>query len=272
LCAAWVLTVLLSGASADTAALKKEIAELKSAIARTKEKIAQTRKAATQERSSYASYKKQFAARKRSAAGDVDSLKLDYRALRHAADSLARLVRSTRAGQREVQLRTKEFGELLLASCDSLRTVIASFPPGVASAPASALAFLRGELASGSVDPGEALERLWQVHTELAAASHSIEVYSGPAPIASMSGQVDYLRLGFCYLAAVDGEGNAAALWVPSEDSTVGAWRVIEDAAARAALRAAVEVKQGNRVPELAGLPFVHDIVADSLGEQGGER
>jgi hypothetical protein len=256
-------------ARAATADLEREVSELKGKIAEARTQLAKTRTEQEQDRTAYGAYSQQFSGQQGKQRAENDSLRLELRRYRQRADSLGRQVQSLRARQNEFDLRQKTFANQLLAACDALQALCNKLPPGSVQAQQNALQFLRGELAGGAVETVEALERLWHIHLEVDQSAGALDVYAGPAPAEFLQGQTDFVRLGHCYLSAVDEKG-AAGLWVPLQDSSGGRWERLEDPAAVQALRNAVNVRRGNAVPQIVQLPVRHPLVPDTISLEAG--
>ena len=87
---------------------------------------------------------------------------------------------------------------------------------------------------------------------------------------AFISGQVDFIRIGYAYLAIVNEKGSAGALWIPSADSSGGNWVENKNPQQLLALKKCVNIRQGNSVPEIVGIPFNHPIHDDTQDKKGG--
>jgi len=253
---------------AATVDLEREVSELKGKIAEARAQLAKTRTEQEQDRTAYAAYSQQFSGQQGRQRTENDSLRQELRSYRQRADSLGRQVQSLRARQNEFDLRQKTFAGQLVAACDSLLALCGRLPPGSVQAQQNALQFLRGELAGGAVETVEAIERLWHIHLEVDQSAGALDIYTGPAPVEFLQGQTDFVRLGYCYLAAVDEKG-AAGLWVPSADSAGGRWERLDEPAVQA-LRNAVNVRRGNAVPQIIQLPVRHPLLADTISLEAG--
>ena len=155
---------------------------------------------------------------------ELESLKNDYNSLQFKTDSLSQIIQQVKGRQREMDLLQERFSKLLLGACEELKQAIAMLPPGNTQSHLSALAFLQSELSVKAVDNTEALERLWQILSALSENSQSINIFPGQSPVSFISGQVDFIRIGYAYLAIVNEKGTAGALWIPSADSSFGNW------------------------------------------------
>ncbi|MDG5813634.1 DUF3450 family protein [Chitinispirillales bacterium ANBcel5] len=121
-----------------------------------------------------------------------------------------------------------------------------------------ALRFLEGELAAGTVDAVEGLERYWQIVGQIEQASQKIETWSGSSPHAAVSGEVTFLRLRFVWLAFINNDNSKGYLWDSSNDE----WSMIENASDIVEIREASNLISGSAAPRLVKLPFSHTISA----------
>ena len=249
----------------DTAELEREVAELKAAIAQTRQKSSQAVSGMRQDSLAFAQYRAHFARRAGRLREEADSVKAQLHQYRGVADSLAQAMSQRRTAQRELDLRHAALSSALRNACDSLLATLSGFPPTAVEKQMDALEFLRGELSARAVSGPEALERLWQLYAELEQSGSSIDAYTAPSPVPFIEEQADFLRVGHAYLAVVDQQGQAAALWTPLADSSGGGWMRIEDAESIRALRHAVDVRRGNAVPDIARLPMHHPVESDTV-------
>ncbi len=249
-------------AAAQSVELEREVADLEARIAEARRRIASVTAEIEQDKESYRAHEDRLSEQLSQGRAEGDSLRGELRRLRTAADSVGRVGQELRTRQSELDMRQQSLVRVLSAACDSLDTLCARLPPSVQTQ-RSALQFLRAELASGSVEPGEALERLWHLHLELDQAAAGIDVYSETSPTPLLSGQVDIVRLGLCYLAA-SGE-QRAALWRGGPADS--AWVLLDESDA-AALRTAVQVRRGNMVPQLVGVPLQTAARPDTVGAE----
>jgi ABC-type transporter Mla subunit MlaD len=263
-CLAFVLVV--SAGAGPRELLEKEAQELKSKIADTKAKINDTRGQMKRDVDQFGGYKGQAEKYNARVKSERDSLKHDYKSLQREMDQLSGNINATQSRQKELEQTRVSAGQVLLDACDRLKKIIATLPPGSARAQAAPLEFLRSEISAKSVENNEALERILQIYHTLDDIAQSIEVFQGPSTFDQIPGQVDFIQIGLAYLALVSDNGSAGALWVPTEDSTGGAWQKIDNATYLANLRKAVKIRGGNAVPEIVDLPFQH-IVRQEVGE-----
>jgi hypothetical protein len=259
---ACVAALLLHGATiAQPSELEREVATLQGRIAEARSRIEETEAEMARDRKAYQEYQQRLTTDHAALNAESDSLRVELRRLRLAADSVAQIGQDLQARQSELDTRQKTLVRVLIAACDSLDAVCAVLPPAV-SAQRNALGFLRSELSALSVESGEALERLWHLHLELEQAAGAIDVYSETSPTPLLRGQVDLVRLGLCYLAAVDEQQNAAVWSAARGDS---AWTILPQSDA-AAVRTAVQVRRGSLVPQVVHLPVRGALPADTVG------
>jgi hypothetical protein len=252
--------------------LEKEIRELQNKIKSSKEKIKNVKKKIKADKKAFSAYQKHnnnYSNRQRE---ELESLKNDYNSLQHKTDSLSQIIQQVKGRQREKDLLQERFSKLLLDACEELKQTIVMLPPGNTQSQLSALAFLQSELSVKAVDNTEALERLWQILSALSENSQSINIFPGQSPVSFISGQVDFIRIGYAYLAIVNEKGTAGALWIPSADSSGGSWVENKNPQQLLALKKCVNIRQGNSVPEIVGIPFNHPIHDDAQDTKGGSQ
>lgn len=251
--------------------LEKTIRELTNKIVTTKKQSQEIEKKIKQDQEAFAKYENQYQNHFSRQEAELDSLKNDYSRLQLRTDSLVQRIRQVKNRSHEFDLMQKQFTRVILASCTELSQSLQLLPPGNIHKQVTALEFLHSELSVHAIDNVEALERLWQILSVLSEGAQSIEVFPGQSPVPYISGQVDFIRLGYAYLAVVNEKGTAAAIWIPAKDSTGGKWQENKDPQQLLALKKCVQIRQGNSVPEIVGIPFQHQIILDKkVGE--GER
>ena len=262
----------LSAAEESFPELESEIAELRKKIADTRDNIAQVKKKAEADARAFAVYEDQYTTHLKKQKAELDALKDDYKDLHAKTDSLAQRIQQVKAAQHELDLLQDRFRYILMQSCEELERAMHLLPPGNLHEQLHALRFLHSELSVHAVDNVEALERFWQILTTLSEGSQSIDVVSGQSPVPFITGQVDFIRLGFAYLAAVNEKGTAGALWVPHADSAGGTWVKSLTPQQLLALKKCVDIRQGNTVPEIVAIPFRHPIHDDTGEEKEGDE
>ena len=251
--------------------LEKETKDLQNKIKTTKKDISAVKKKIDSDKKSYSKYKKHRDNYFDQQQAELDSLKSDYRKLHIKTDSLANVIKVVKAGQKELDLQQKHFHITLINACKQIRETISFFPPGNVKNQTGALDFLQSELATGAVDNSEALERLWQVLSVLSEGTQSIESYSAKSPVSFINGQVNFIKIGYSYLAIVNEQGTNGAIWTSATETEKSLWKEIEDSQKLLALNKCIRIRMGNSVPEIIGIPFHHDIVSD-MPDQNGEN
>lgn len=252
--------------------LEKEIKALQKKISTTKDNIKNVKKKIKADKQAFSAYQKQYKRYFNQQNAELDSLKNDYSRLQYKADSLSQSIQEVKSKQHELDLLQERFFQLSLNACKELKATLLRLPPGNTQNQINALDFLHSELSVKAVDNVEALARLWQILLALTEGSQSIDIFPAQSPVPFISGQVDFIRLGYAYLAIVNEKGTAGALWIPSADSSGGTWIENKNPQHLLALKKCVKIRQGNAVPEIIGIPFKHPIHADTLYQKGGNQ
>lgn len=267
-----ILSFICSAWAESYPELEKEVRDLQNKIKSTKDKIRNVQKKIKADQKAFSTYQNQNNSYSNRQREELESLKGDYNNLQSKTDSLSQIIQQVKGRQREMDLLQERFSRLLLDACKELKQAIVILPPGNTQSHLSALEFLESELSVKAVDNTEALERLWQILAALSEDSESITIFSGQSPVSFISGQVDFIRIGYAYLAIVNEKGTAGALWVPSADSSGGNWVENKNPQQLLALKKCVNIRQGNSVPEIVGIPFNHPIHDDAQDTKGGSR
>jgi hypothetical protein len=252
--------------------LEKTIKNLNSKIANTEKQTNDIKEKIKNDEKSFLKYKRQYDDLFKRQKEELDTLKIDYSRLQVKTDSLVTRIFEVKQKYAELDLLQKRFKKLIIASCNHLKETLFLLPPGNIQSQITAVDFLHSELAVNAVDNIEALERLWQILKSLSEGSQSIEVFPGQSPVPFISSQVDFIRLGYAYLAIVNEKGTSGALWIPSEDSIGGEWKEIKNPQQLLALKKCVNIRQGNSVPEIVGIPFNHVIFPDEKETDGRNK
>ena len=252
--------------------LEKDVRELQNKIKSTKIKIKNVNQKIKADKQAFSAYQNQNNSYSNRQREELESLKNDYNGLKYKTDSLSQKIQKVKNGQHEMGLQQERFSKLLLDACIELKQTIVMLPPGNTQNQISSLEFLQSELSVKAVDNTEALERLWQILAALSEDSESITLFSGQSPVSFISGQVDFIRIGYAYLAVVNEKGTAGALWIPYADSSGGNWVENKNPAQLLALKKCVNIRQGNSVPEIVGIPFKHPIHDDTQDTKGGNQ
>jgi hypothetical protein len=174
--------------------------------------------------------------------------------------------------QHELDLQQEAFRNNLIKACNTLKEALVLLPPGNIKGQTSSLDFLLSELKTNAVDNVEAMERLWQILGALSEGAQSIETFSAQSPVSYISGQVDFVKLGYAYLAVVNEKGTKGALWKPMEDTLKGTWQEVDDPEQLLALKKCIQIRQGTIVPQIVDIPFKHPVHADQDSEKEGAK
>ncbi len=250
--------------AAEKAALRTDIAKYEADITALNKKILQNTKERRTEEKQHEVYTKSFAEELARDSKALASLEGEFKGLQKSADSLARLIAGVQYKGVEFSRKQKSFTAQLLAALERYAVALAAVPAPIVAKERSSLAFLTKEIKAGAVGNAEGLERLWQLSKSVAGNRNSIDVWSGRSSCGAIEGQVHYLRIGYGWLACVNDDGTKAALW--NGDEATDGWLNLSDPAHCNAIRAAVKVRNGNRLPEILSLP-VH-YLAEATDEQ----
>lgn len=252
--------------------LEKTIKELNTKIANTRKQTHDIKEKIKNDNQSFLKYKNQYEDHFGRQKNELDTLKNDYSRLQVKTDSLVTRILEVKQQYAELDLLQNRFTQLILNSCKKLKETLLLLPPSNIQKQITAIDFLHSELVVKAVDNVEALERLWQILSVLSEGSQSIEVFPGQSPVPFISNQVDFIRLGYAYLAIVNEKGTSGALWIPPKDSIGGQWKEIENPQQLLSLKKCVNIRQGNSVPEIVGIPFKHAIISDTKDTEGSNK
>jgi hypothetical protein len=122
----------------------------------------------------------------------------------------------------------------------------------------SALKFLEGEIAAGTITIAEGLERYWQIVSQIEQASFRIETWTGASPVSEVHGDVTFLRMGFVWLACI-GNDNTTAFTYNSEQKK---FNIVKNKEQTAAIHKAIKLTSGMAAPQLIALPFRIDLTS----------
>ena len=250
--------------------LEKTIKDLKEKIKSTQEQIKQVKKKSEKDKEEFSEYESRNSNYLSQQQEELAKLKEDYDNIHRKSDSVSHIISQVKGRQRELDLQQEAFRGNLIKSCNTLRATLVLLPPGNIKDQISSLDFLRSELKTNAVDNVEALERLWQILGALTEGAQTIETFSAQSPVSFISGQVDFVKLGYAYLAIVNEKGTKGALWKPMDDTQKGTWQEIDDPEQVLALKKCIRIRQGTVVPQIVDIPFKHPIHADQDAEKGG--
>lgn len=252
--------------------LEKTIKDLKKKIKATQQQSKQVNKKSNKDKEEFADYERRNNNYLSQQQKELDKLKEDYNKIHRKSDSVSRIIGQVKGRQKELDLQQKAFRNSLIKACNTLRQTLVLLPPGNVKGQMSSLDFLHSEIKTNAVDNVEALERLWQILSALTEGSQTIETFSAQSPVSYISGQVDFVKLGYAYLAIVNEKGTKGALWKPMDDTLKGIWQEIDDPEQLSALKKCIQIRQGTIVPQIIDIPFRHPIQADQEAKKGGTQ
>ncbi len=250
--------------------LEKTIRDLQKKIKSTQEQIKQVKKKSDKDKDDFSDYQNRNSNYYNQQKEELEKLKSDYNKIHLKSDSVSSLITQVKNRQQELDLQQEVFHNNLIKACNTIKESLMLLPPGNIKGQISSLDFLHSEIKTNAVDNVEALERLWQILGALTEGSQSIETFSAQSPVSYISGQVDFVKLGFAYLAIVNEKGTKGALWIPGTDSSGGIWEEVEDPEQLLSLKKCIQIRQGTIVPQIIDIPFKHPIFVDQDNEKGG--
>ncbi len=253
--------------------LEKTIRDLKEKISKTHNQIKQVDEKIEEDEKEFLSYQKNNEKYFNQQKAELDSLKSDYNKFYQKSDSISNLINEVKREQGELDLQQDRFQRQLIKACEELKKAISLFPPGnLIKNQISSIEFLHSELTTKAVDNIEALERLWQILGTLSEGTQAVETFSNQSPVSFISGEVNFVRIGYAYLAIVNEKGTSGALWTPPTDTSEGLWVEIKDQKHLLALKKCIQIRQGATVPEIIDIPFKHPLFVDMRGSKGGNQ
>jgi hypothetical protein len=255
--------------SEEKAALRKEIQELEQSIKDVKRELELNDGKKADDLTAFEAYAARHNKNMQRLAAERDSLRGDYQKLSATTSTLARQAQGVKDRQQEFDLLQKRYAQQLTQSCERVGDFLKTLPPQMGRKHLASVEFLRSEIASASVDNTEATERLFQILTTLQEESQTVDVFQGPSPLESMTGQVEFVRMGHAYIACVNEKATVGALWVPAQNAEGGAWQSLEDQGMLMELRKAAQIRQGKSIPEIARVPLRHPVVSDTIDVKG---
>jgi hypothetical protein len=234
-----------------------EIDELKRKIELTRKKIKETQSSMADDERSFKAADSLNLRTCQQLLDRRDTLQEQFRVATIRADSLSREIESIRRQCLNLQANQSLFRESMVGACERMLGLLNELPPVNIANHLSALQFLKSELTAQAVENTEAVERFWQIVFALSDMATSVDVFSAASPVASMSGDAFYIRLGLAYAGVVDEKGNAAYVWAPDSAQGARQWKPIENPEDIASMLKCAKIRQGNAVPEIVRLPFV---------------
>lgn len=236
---------------AEMADLRSQIESYKTKVRDVRAKIDHETTKASADSSSYAAYVNEHSVRSKQIHDERDSLLVLADKLRHRRDSLAHTEAALNQQRVSSVNQQRAFLTDLRGKCSQLIDTLKAFEPFNIKKQISALRFLEGEIAAGTVSAAEGLERYWNIVSQIESASYRIESWSGDAPVPSLKGNVRFLRMGFVWLACVGGDNAPVFVYYPEQQN----WEELNDSEKAASVRNAVQVANGMASPQLVSLP-----------------
>jgi len=237
-----------------------EIARLKKEIGRIESERAKVREEAARDAGEFSHYQERHRRKIRALTAETDSVRAAAAAMSRRSDSLGAALARLNASGRELDLTREHVREKLVALCQTSIAAVESLPPSLSEQGAAALAFLKSELVSKSIDNVEGLHRLVTILNDLENQLMDIQIMQGASPVAAIGGACYRIRIGGVFEAVTDSRGEKCAIWT---GGSTDAWRVLDNREIASSILKAVNVREGKTLPGLVGLPF-------GGGRQGG--
>lgn len=267
-----VLTILLSTVwankeeySAEKEKLRDQIAKYENDIANLNKKIEQNRREAASEKTTHDTYRDNFDKEISRDSEELSKLESEYNEIQKSADSLSRVIAGKQYQIKEFSMKEATFKKALLQAIDTYSTALNEAPAPIVEKEKNSLLFLKNEITSGNVGNAEGLERLWQITQTVADDRNSVDVWSGRSTFDPIQGQVHYIRIGYAWLGCVNDDATKGAIWQFTEDQN--GWKVLTDPAQLNAVRNAVKIRNGNKLPEIISLPVIYSAVTEATDE-----
>ena len=247
----------------EIVSLQKEIGEYETKIEELRNRINHTENKAKSDSSAYEVY--------------INDHRDLYNRMQAERDSLSAITKSLidkqkalEIDQEKIKIQGDNFSSLSTGlmrkfklDCDMLLDSLQSLQIFNMGRQISALEFLRGEIATETIDPVEGLERYYQITRQINEKSGQVETWIAPSPVSSFGGDVAYLRLGFIWLACINNDDTAGFFW----DSDEHKWLNITDTADLLHIRKAINLAAGKTAPQLISLPFDRSFTIEKQGD-----
>ncbi len=175
--------VLVSSISAQDFDIDKEIARIRKELADVSAQRQTIREEIVKENREYSDYQKRTQQRFETLKAEIDSLKGLNEQFVNQNDSLSALITTSEANKRQYDLMQDRFRERIKEGLDVHNKTATHLPPMIAKNNISAIAFLKSELTSKTVDNIEAIQRLAQILKDMEEAISSIQIVQGPSPV-----------------------------------------------------------------------------------------
>ncbi|KMQ49808.1 hypothetical protein CHISP_3272 [Chitinispirillum alkaliphilum] len=253
----WILLssgYLFISTAQDTQEVRSEIDQYRSKIEEIRKKIDHTNQKAHQDSVAFAQYVTDHEERARRLSSETDSLSALIKRLNSTRDSLEARVAASDVQTGNYRAQSRNLLRAIGSNCKELIDSLGHLSMFNADNLVSALKFLEGEISAGSVGAVEALERYWQIVTQIENASQRIETWSGPAPVPSVQGDFTWLRIGFVWVGCVSNDGNTGYMWQNDTEE----WVQIESLVQLSSISKAARLTSGMAAPELVSIPFNH--------------
>lgn len=240
------------------ASIKTEINDYKSKTDEIKKKIKHEKEKALSDSSSYLAYLDEYNTNLNRMKAERDSLLVLSQRLQDRRDSLGSEEVTVNLRKESIVVQNKNILSGLQIHCKQLIDTLASYEPYNAGRLISALKFLEGELVSGTINAPEGIERYWQIVSQIEQASQKIEVWKGASPVSALKGDVQFIRMGFIWLACVGNESSSAFIY----NKHIEKWELVKNDEQVTSICQAVKLSTGMASPQLVALPIAVELVS----------
>jgi hypothetical protein len=245
-----------------------EIARMNKEISRIKSERAGIRKETEKDRAEFTAYQDKNRIRRESVIAETDSIRAVSIALSRQLDSINRIYSGISDESREIDFSEKRFRNALVSLCTAGMAAADSLPPMAASPSFASMSFLKSELAAGTIDNIEGLNRLIAILDDMQSRLMDIQVVKGESPVAGITGSCYRIRIGGVFEAVTDEKGERCALW---DGRGKDSWKVFSNPDMAGRILKAIAVREGKTMPVMVLLPFGADL-ADSVEQQKNAR
>jgi hypothetical protein len=187
---------------------------------------------------------------------EIDSLKRETIRSQSRGDSLGALIQTAQTRKREIELSRDRLRSRLIASCDKLDAATLLLSPQSLPRVRSAIALVKSDLSSKTIECAEGFNRLAQIVGQLREATGSIQTSSETSPVPDIRGTAVRLRVG-CFMDAVaDSKGTICCVWTGNNANGAPVWKPAKDKSTAAEIVHAVAVREGKALPAFVDLPL----------------
>ncbi len=243
--------------ASDDVDIDNEILRLKKELAQVSKQRKKVRKAAKEDKKEFSQYQKRTKERFSVLAAETDSVRKEVGVLNKKSAALGSTLYGLEARQKNLDLKQKGLQKKLVDLCKAAIEMTKAAPPLLSKKSADGLDFLKSELAVGSIDNIEGMERLVKIINDLDVQLMNIEIAQGASPIPQIQGNVYRLRVGGVFEASVDIKGTKCAIWNTDK------WVFVDDEGVASEILEAVMIREGKALPAFVKLPYT---VADEGG------